>query len=278
MRVIALGGLLMPLLHGFRFVQTAAVVIAAAVTGTIQPVNRVIWAALTAAFITIGANSINDYFDYAIDRINKPNRPIPAGIVSRREAFIFSITAYVAGWISGWMLGYDMFIVAFVIGILLVLYSWKLKRTVILGNLAVSIATAVAFVFGGMAVGRPEATIFPASFAFFFHFGREVLKDLQDVEGDRMHSARTFAVRYGRRASLVLITVTFILLLVWTIIPYILHVYGHIYLLIILLGIYPVIIFVLYGSWKHQKSSDLGFLSNLLKADMLIGLLAIFFG
>ncbi len=221
---------------------------------------------------------INDYFDQAIDAINKPHRPIPAGIVSRSEALIFSLASFFAAWVLAWSLGSAMFSVALIIGLLLIVYSWWLKRTIILGNLTVSIATATAFVFGGMAVGRPSATIFPASFAFLFHFGREILKDLEDVAGDQVNNAITFAVKFGRKASLALVSFTFILLLVWTLIPYIVDAYGHLYLLIILLGVYPVIIYVLYISWKYPDPARLGYLSNLLKADMLVGLLAIYFG
>jgi len=256
----------------------ASVMIAAAVTGTLQPLWRVVLASVTATFVTSGANVINDYFDYDIDKINKPLRPIPAGIISRSEALTCSITSFICAWILAWFLGPVMFLIAFGIGILLIVYSWWLKRTIILGNLTVSIATAMAFVFGGMAVNRPAATFFPASFAFLFHFGREILKDLQDVEGDQQHQAITFSVRFGRRASLIFITVIFAVLLIWTIIPYIIDVYGRSYLLIILLGVYPVILYVIYGSWKYPQPGRLGILSNLLKADMLVGLLAIYFG
>jgi len=255
-----------------------SVLIAAAVTGTIQPFERVVRAGATATLITIGANVINDYFDYAIDLINKPGRPIPAGVISRPAALIYSIIAYILAWITAWSLGIEMFLIALLTGLLLIAYSWWLKRTVLLGNLAVSAATAMAFVFGGLAVGRPAAAIFPALFAFLFHFGREILKDLQDVKGDAVHEAITFAVKYGRDASLSLITTIFVVLLVCTIIPYIVSIYGGQYLLIILLGVYPVILYVLYGSWKYSEPEKLGQLSNLLKADMLIGLLAIYMG
>ena len=255
-----------------------SVLIAAAVTGTLQPFLRVVWACVTASLITIGANVINDYFDYAIDLINKPGRPIPAGVISRPAALVYSIIAFILAWITAWFLGIEMFLIALLTGLLLIVYSWWLKRTVLLGNLAVSLATAMAFVFGGLAVGRPSASVFPAIFAFLFHFGREILKDLQDVKGDAVHDAITFAVRYGRAASLLLITTIFTILLVCTIIPYIVGIYGRNYLLIILLGIYPVILYVLYGSWRYSEPEKLGQLNNLLKADMVVGLLAIYLG
>jgi geranylgeranylglycerol-phosphate geranylgeranyltransferase len=155
-------------------------------------------------------------------------------------------------------------------------YSYRLKRTVLWGNFTVSFATALAFIYGGLSVGHLQETFFPAAFAFLFHFGREVLKDIQDMEGDRDVGAVTFPLKYGVSLSIKLISVIFILLVLLTAIPYILSIYGLYYFLIICLGIYPVLLFVLYKAKKDHEPKTLGYLSNLLKADMLIGLLAIY--
>ena len=136
----------------------------------------------------------------------------------------------------------------------------------------------MAFIYGGMAVNRIEGTIFPALFAFFFHFGREIIKDLQDVEGDRARGANTLAVVYGTKTALIATSIIFMLLIILTLIPYILNIYGVIYIFIILTGIYPVIMIVLYKCWRSPDPETLGKMSNLLKADMLVGLLAIYFG
>ncbi|MEE9118324.1 MAG: UbiA family prenyltransferase, partial [Calditrichia bacterium] len=121
-----------------------------------------------------------------------------------------------------------------------------------------------------------KETFFPAAFAFLFHLGREILKDIQDMEGDKQAGADTFPVKYGISRSIGLISVDFILLVFLTAIPYILGIYSIRYFMIICFGIYPVLLFVLYRSRKDSDPANLGFLSNLLKADMIIGLLAIY--
>lgn len=252
------------------------IIVAAELAWGLDPFKNVLLAALSAALITMGANVINDYYDIEIDRINKPNRPLAAGTVSKKTAFIYFISVYILAWCLAIYMNVWMFLIAFTTSILLFFYSFRLKRTVLWGNLTVSFATAMAFVYGGVAVGHYKETFFPAAFAFLFHFGREILKDIQDMEGDKQAGANTFPVKYGISRSIGLISVDFILLVFLTAIPYILGIYSIRYFLTICFGIYPVLLFVLYRSRKDSDPANLGFLSNLLKADMVIGLLAIY--
>jgi geranylgeranylglycerol-phosphate geranylgeranyltransferase len=252
--------------------------IAAAVTGGLQINREVVLAAISTALITIGANVINDIFDVAIDRINKPYRPLPAGKLTRNQALIYFLVVYLAGWIIAALINMTMFLIAVLISILLVFYSVWYKRTILFGNMVVSFSTAVAFVYGGLAVGRIKETFFPAVFAFLFHFGREVIKDLQDTIGDRQAGAVTFAVKYGHKPSFYLTLVVFLVLILVTLIPYILKIYNLAYLLVVILGIYPVIGLVLYVTWKTPEQKKLGWMSTILKVDMLVGLLAIYVG
>jgi geranylgeranylglycerol-phosphate geranylgeranyltransferase len=252
------------------------IIIAAELAGGLDPLQNVLLAAISAALITIGANVINDYYDIEIDKINKPNRPLAAGTITKENAFIFFVSVYILAWILAISMNVWMFLIAFITSIILFFYSYRLKRTILWGNLTVSIATAIAFVYGGVAVGHYSETFYPASFALLFHFGREILKDIQDIDGDNQAGAITFPIKYGIPKSLKLIVVDFILLVFLTAIPYILDVYSIRYFLIICLGIYPVLLYVLYQICKDSSSENLGYLSNLLKADMVIGLLAIY--
>jgi geranylgeranylglycerol-phosphate geranylgeranyltransferase len=252
------------------------IVVAAELAWGLYPLKNVLLAAFSAALITIGANVINDYFDIDIDKINKPERPLAAGSVSKQLALMYFFFVYTLAWILSLSINIWMFVIAFTTSALLFLYSFHLKRTVIWGNLTVSFATAMAFVYGGLSVGHFKETIFPAAFAFLFHFGREVLKDIQDMKGDKTVGALTFPLRYGISKSLNLIAIDFILLVILTAIPYILGIYSIRYFLIICIGIYPILYFVLYQSKRNSESKSLGFLSNVLKADMIVGLLAIY--
>lgn len=258
-------------------IAVLSVFVAAFITGTVQPVADVIKACISCGLIFAAANTINDYYDLNIDKINKPHRPLPSGIISPKAAFVVSIIEYAFGIMLGGIISRDMFLMAAFFSALSFFYSAYLKRTVLWGNLAVSLSTAAVFVYGGIAVRRPIHTIIPAVFAFFYHFGREIIKDIQDLKGDSQNSAATFPVKFGIAPAVRLIWLNFLLLTFLTTLPFWAKWYGLNYFLIVILGMYPVIFYVMISIIKNTESKHLGFLSNLLKADMFIGLLAIYF-
>lgn len=145
-----------------------SVFVAALISGTLSPWVAVLLAGLSAGLITAAANSINDYYDIAIDRINKPQRPLAAGRISPRAALGSALGLYAAGIALASAISPQMLAVAALFSLLTWRYSAHLKRTALWGNFAVSLSTAAAFIYGAMAVGRPGAGIFPALFAFSF--------------------------------------------------------------------------------------------------------------
>jgi len=260
------------------FITFLTIFVAAGITGPLIPFINVIFAAISASVIMAGANVVNDYYDVEIDKINKPNRLLPAGKISRKSAWVYFTILLLSGWVIAALINLTMFLVAFFTGLLLFIYSYKLKRTVLLGNIAVSLSSALAFIFGGMAVGRLEATIYPAVFGFLFHFGREIIKDIQDMEGDKKENAATFPIKYGIRNSLILTILIFSILILVTVIPYIVGVYGLFYIIIVMLGVHTVLIYVSVNGWENPTTENFGRLSTILKVDMFIGLLAVYVG
>ncbi len=252
--------------------------IAAGLSGTFEPLQNVILAALSASFITVGANVINDYFDIEIDKVNKPYRLLPSGKISKKQALIFFGIFYLIAWILAIFINIEMFLISFISGIVLIFYSYKYKRVVLWGNFIVSFVSALAFVYAGLAVNRVNEILFPAGFAFLFHFGREIIKDIQDIKGDKPQGVVTYPIKYGVRSALILTNIIFIILIVFTLFPYFTGYYGIYFLLIVVLGVHSVLIFVVISSWSNPIPENLGRLSNLLKVDMLVGLLAIYMG
>jgi geranylgeranylglycerol-phosphate geranylgeranyltransferase len=232
----------------------------------------------TAGLITAGANIINDIFDVEIDRINKPQRLIAAGVVPVSCAWFYFGFSYGAGLLIAWIAGIDLFLFACLFALLLYWYSARLKRMVLWGNAVVSLSTGFAFIYGAMAVNNWEAGVIPAIFAFCFHFGREIIKDMQDVSGDSSEHANTFPIRYGRKKSVLLVNIIFGVLIILTIIPYILNIYNARYLAVVIAGVDVVLLSVSIVLWMKYDPVFLGKISHLLKLDMFIGLLAIFLG
>jgi geranylgeranylglycerol-phosphate geranylgeranyltransferase len=259
-------------------ISMISIFVAAFITGTLHPAINVLLACISGGLIAAGANTINDYFDLEIDRINKPKRPLVAGKLLSSQALIIALFEFAVGSLLALFIGFLAFIIAFSMSLLLFLYSYRLKRLPLIGNLAVSFSTGMAFIYGGIAVHRVVETLIPAIFAFFYHFGREIIKDIQDREGDTSEKARTFPIIYGNRLSLILTTLNFALLTVLVFLPFLFGWYGIKYILVILFGVYPVIFFSVWSMWRNQTPGNLGFISNLLKADMLVGLLAIYLG
>jgi geranylgeranylglycerol-phosphate geranylgeranyltransferase len=259
----------------------------------------VVWAMLSTMLITAGANVINDWCDLDIDRINRPQRMLPSGRLSSSTALRFTIFLFACGIFFSIFINETATAIAVVCSMVLIVYSLWLKRQPLSGNLAVSVITAAAFLYGAYAAqigslpvrGGPDvfidlhtwhrdwrAGIFPAVFAFFLHFGREVIKDIEDQMGDKAVQARTLPLAHGLGVAQSAATIAFILLAMATCVPFYLGLYGKVYLWIILLGVDSVLFFAVYFLWKQPAPHRMRQISAALKADMLVGLAAIYFG
>lgn len=255
-----------------------SIFIGAFITGTIQPLLKVILASTSGGLIAAGANVINDYFDIDIDKINKPYRPIAAGFVMPKEGVVYSLILFLLGIILGWLVNWHAFIISVFSAVLLFLYSFRLKRTVLWGNLSVSLMTALAFIYGGVAVGRLSYALIPAIFSFFYHFGREIIKDVEDIEGDSADKIKTLPIALGEKFALRLATAIYGFLIILTLMPYIFEIFGIYYLLAVVFVVDLIIGYVLFSMWRNPASKNLSRLSLILKLNMFAGLLAIYVG
>ena len=255
-----------------------SVCVAAFIAGSIQPVWRVALASTSVMTILAGGNAVNDLYDVEIDRINNPTRPLVVGTVSSGTAWIVAALLFGIGIASAWGLGPTMFGIAGFASVLLVLYSARLKRTLLWGNLTVSLLSGLAFIYGGMAVGKARGAVVPAILAFLFHLGREILKDVEDRTGDRAAQANTVAVRFGAKGAFGSATGVFGTLILFTPLPFLLKLYALPYLVTVLIGVDAVLVYVVWSMWRDGSRRNLARLSRVLKVDMLVGLLAIVLG
>jgi geranylgeranylglycerol-phosphate geranylgeranyltransferase len=228
-----------------------------------------------AAFATAAGNTINDIYDIDIDRVNKPRRPLAAGALSVRAAvgqYILCIAAAIcfslflplaeALWIAVWI-------------VLLHVYSWRLKRMYLAGNILVSLVAASGFLLGAHAGGNLTAGLIPAAYTFLFVMGREIVKDTDDIEGDKACRATTFPIIAGRRPALVTALVLFLALCVSFPLPSFLGHYRMAYGLIMLCTVVPML---LVSIWVILRNRSLGLVSTLLKVGMFFGCVAFYFG
>jgi len=236
---------------------------------------RVLFACISAGLILAGGNAINDVCDLDIDRINNPGRPIPAGKVTRRTAVFLGGILLVSGMVLSSRIGMAALSIAVSSSLLLVVYGLWAKRRMVVGNLLVSALTALAFVYGGVAAGRPQGALFPAVFAFLFHLGREIVKDVEDLKGDEKADARTLPVVFGERASILLAAAIFGLLVLLTPLPFFLGLYGQVYVILVLIGVDFVLAVIIASLLARRRWMDAHRASSLIKVDMVVGLAAL---
>jgi geranylgeranylglycerol-phosphate geranylgeranyltransferase len=158
---------------------------------------------LVASSVTGAGNAVNDYYDRNIDAVNRPQRPIPSGRIHPRAALILSSALFAVSCILAFFISELSLFIAILNSILLFFYARDLKAMPVAGNLCVSYLTGSTFLFGGAALGPLgiEANLFPAALSFLATMSREIVKDIEDMEGDRLGGARTLPLLAGRAVS-----------------------------------------------------------------------------
>jgi geranylgeranylglycerol-phosphate geranylgeranyltransferase len=239
---------------------------------------KIFLAALVTVLISSAANAWNDYMDIEIDKINQPQRPLPSGMVKPKAAVIFAIvtallSVFIAVFINWLAVGIAIFS-----NIILFLYSWKLKSTVLLGNLTVALISAMSGGFGGVAAGNFEPTIWLSVIIFVAILGREILKTLADYEGDIRQKCRTVSTVWGRRPARILFFTLTLFIISLMLRPYLDNIYSPVYAYIVVLGVYPLILYILIKVTRERTGPQLEHLSQLMKYDFLIWFLAVVLG
>jgi geranylgeranylglycerol-phosphate geranylgeranyltransferase len=254
-----------------------AVVLGGYVAGT-GAWDKIALAALATLFVSASSNAWNDYRDIEIDRINQPQRPLPAGLVSPRAALVFSIVAAVVSIILAAFINPLALGIAIASNILLYLYSVWLKSTVLLGNMVIAFISAMSAVFGGVAAGNPRPSLWLGAIIFIGILGREVLKTLADYEGDKAHQVKTIATVWGPRVARVFFFVLLGLTAIVMLAPYYYGQFDPIYAYIVALGVVPVAIYVIIRVTRERTGPQLERLSQLLKYDFLVWFAAVLLG
>ena len=149
-----------------------------------------------------GGNALNDYNDRETDKENHPERPIPSGSISADTASIYAQVLLGSGLlILLFALENKMPFVIALIGILLLTaYENGLKAAGISGNITVGLMSGAVFLFAGMAVNDPGPTLWMFGLAVLATITREIIKDIQDLEGDK--DRRTLPASIGIENSM----------------------------------------------------------------------------
>jgi len=250
--------------------------------------------AAAAAFLITGAgNAVNDYFDVECDRINRPRRPLPSGRMSMRGALALTLLMFGSGIAISAAINWACFLIAVLNSLLLVLYSFNLQNKLLLGNIAVSYLTGSAFIFGGAAAGDLALPGILAALSALASMARELVKDLEDVEGDRLSFMKRIAskareaigerfrvsrggvkLRYKTMYAILTACFSLWLAVVASSLPYAWGMLGASYMALVI----PTDALLIAASMVLIRRRDYKLTSMLIKAGMLLGLVAFLAG
>ncbi len=186
------------------------------------------------AFATAAGMAINDYFDREIDRINRPDRAIPRGAVSPRGALAFSVALFAGAVVLALTLPPLAIAIAVVNLLALVAYTELFKGLPGVGNVVVGYLGGSTFLFGGAAVGSVEPVVVLFALAALSTISREIIKDIEDVEGDRAEGLNTLPIAVGERRAWLLAALLLAVAVLASPVPYLLGYFGAVYLLVVL--------------------------------------------
>ncbi len=237
---------------------------------------------------------INDIFDLEVDRINKPYRPLPRGAFTVKQAWLYTLFLWALGIVLAFLISVSSGILALIFSGVGLLYAARVKVLGILGNFVVAFSFAFGYFYGSLitSLDRGIWGIPPMIWLFFITAfmvlqGREIIKGMEDIEGDKLREAKTVARVYGlKRAAIVgagcniigIVSFT----LCWIIdgfspwgVPKLL---GFWFIPFYFLGVIAVALSSILILWKYdsQKAQSRSSLFN--KIGALFGLIAFFLG
>ncbi len=254
-----------------------------------------------SVFIAAAGYIINDYFDIQIDAINKPHKMVVNKIIKRRWAIVWHLLLSTVGIVFSFFISYKIkvwpiFIVNIFCVIALWFYSTHFKKQLLIGNLLVAALTAwvvlVVYLFAGADIFSLKAfeisnehinvrrlfkfTLLYTGFAFVTTLIREVIKDLEDMEGDRKYECKTMPIVWGVPASKVFVAV-WIVVSIAALLGILLYAWQSGWWFVALYIMFLIVIpftFMLRKLVKANTVNDYHFLSNLTKIIMLAGILS----
>lgn len=255
---------------------------------------------LSTICIAAGGYVINDYFDVKIDRINRPDDMVVTRVISREGAmrwfYVLTAVGITAGLATAWWAhSWNLLFIYVVIPGLLWFYSASYKRMLLVGNLIVAFISALVplivaiihadylqHLYGDSLAYTPivgQLYIWLGSFALFsflLTWAREVVKDMEDIEGDREMECRTMPIVWGETASkmvvtiLVVATMALVSYIAWFVLPFPME-WSTLTSRFVVFGLLVPMVCVLVLLWFARSKRELHTVQQVLKFAMFLG-------
>lgn len=256
---------------------------------------------LASVLIAAAGYIINDYFDLNIDQVNKPDKLLVDRVIKRRWTIVwhwlFSFAGIALSFYISWKVRHDLIIGIANAGcvLLLLLYSTSFKKRLLIGNVIISLLTAWVIMVLFVAEWRIFTRIVPnfdevmlrlfklsvvyAGFAFIISLMREVVKDIEDMEGDARYGCKTMPIVWGVQVSKMFVAVWTVVLIASILILQV-YVLPYRWWWSILYSIAFIVVpltWILRSLYRAVSKDDFHKLSGAIKFVMLTGILSMLF-
>ncbi|MFH0949266.1 MAG: UbiA family prenyltransferase [Candidatus Aenigmatarchaeota archaeon] len=245
------------------------IIVGGIVTGVIF--NPLIILAAIAAFLITGAgNVINDYFDFEIDKTNAPSRPIPSGRMERKRALQYFLLINIIGLAISFLVNWQFFVIAIVNTIVLYVYSWKFKKALLIGNIAVSWLAASTFIAAGLiSQSLPISIIVLSLISFLGTLSREIVKDIEDVKGDRQYKAKTLPIVIGEHKSEIIASIVLLVAVISLFVP--ITLFSNFYFIGMVPAVVVCIAAIIYIKNAHKSQKLIKFAMYFVFLGFILG-------
>ncbi len=153
---------------------------------------------ISAMFLCGAGNVINDIMDYEIDKINRPERPLPSGRITIEQAKKYYIFLNIIGLLFAFFVNFFFFLLGILSVFLSYIYAKEFKKQPYIGNIIVSILSVLTIFAGMIAIGKINILgLYLILTALFGSIAREIIKDIEDIKGDKENGAKTIPIVFG---------------------------------------------------------------------------------
>ena len=247
---------------------------------------------LTCCLTAAGGYIINDLFDVETDHINRPNKRILKRDISHKAAIVYYIILTAIGQICGYYAGLGIGLFASAIAVLLYFYSSDLKAMGLPGNSLIAFMSGSVIYIASRGIHEIHSAYFAeyAFLAFLLTMARELVKDAEDIEGDKEQGCETFPILYGTRKTNILSNVILALIVIFlvtaayllSIEPFFnvnsaIEIHRFVYPAFLVLALVPMILKSMWMIGKANNKRDYKKISKWLKLTMLVGLISVLF-
>lgn len=250
-------------------------------------VFNIVMGMITYFFIAGSGMVINDIYDIEIDKINRPDRPIPRGAITLKQAKILFAGTLLIGIVFSVIhsfvlsLGMLNILLAIIFGLMGWIYAKWGKKSGFFGNILVSISFSIGLIYGAVLNSMiiPIYIYFFFLTSFFLLISREIVKGCEDISGDKEHGVKTLAVLYGVDITMRVAAFTELAAIVFFILPSFFQIINPILFVFTSIAGLAIVALAFFltlrgSSQGHYKFSKI---SLYLKVGAMLGLIAFIF-